>query len=260
MERQTKITKEIINLKNKDALLYAVIKMNSNYYNGYSEIAETKLSKLSGIPQSTLKKHRPDLKKSGIFKSWEYFTDLYGHKRIRFEMEVEPKNYFILKNIFFSDETLTENEKGFILKLKSITLNNTNLIAYNETKIKSLLGVGKNNDVIKTLITKGYIYQFAKDKYYLKTDNILFTSNEKRENTYRIIEKFCFEKEIIPPSFDKEALNKIIIRTHSIKFNEMLYKRCSAFEKGNLYEYIFKCFNVTPKEPMKEPEEAYLIL
>ena len=29
-------------LENKDALLYSVIKINSNYYNGYSEIAETK--------------------------------------------------------------------------------------------------------------------------------------------------------------------------------------------------------------------------
>ena len=28
-------------LENKDALLYSVIKMNSNYYNGYSEIIRT---------------------------------------------------------------------------------------------------------------------------------------------------------------------------------------------------------------------------
>ena len=35
-------------LENKDALLYSVIKMNSNYYNGYSEIAETNYQNFQG--------------------------------------------------------------------------------------------------------------------------------------------------------------------------------------------------------------------
>lgn len=261
MERQTKITKEITRLKNKDALLYAVIKMNSDYYTGYSEIAEEKLSELSNIPVDTIKKHRPDLLKTGIFLSWNYFWDKWGHKRIRYQMEIKPDNYFILKNKFFSDEILDEEEKGFILKLKAITINNTNLILYNQTKIKSLLGIGKNSSIIKTLISKKYIIQFAKDKFYLMTNDLLFTSNEKREYIYRIIEIFCLNKELIPPPFDSDKLNKILIRTSSDKFNELLNKRCTSFEKGDLYEYIFKCFNVTHKEPIKKDEnEEYLIL
>ena len=48
MERQTKITKEISMLENKDALLYSVIKMNSNYYNGYSEIEKQNYRNFQG--------------------------------------------------------------------------------------------------------------------------------------------------------------------------------------------------------------------
>ena len=151
-------------LENKDALLYSVIKMNSNYYNGYSEIAETKLSELSGIPISTIKKRRPKLLKTGIFSSWNYFKDELEHNRIRYQMEINPENYFILKNTFFSDSKLSEEEKGFILKLKTITVNNTNIIPYNKTKIKFLLKIGKNNELIKTLIEKGYILKFEIDK------------------------------------------------------------------------------------------------
>ncbi|MDT4441850.1 MULTISPECIES: hypothetical protein [Bacteroidaceae] len=261
MERQTKITKEISMLENKDALLYSVIKMNSNYYNGYSEIAETKLSKLSGIPISTIKKHRPQLLKTGIFSSWNYFKDELGHNRIRYQMEINPENYFILKNTFFSDSKLSEEEKGFILKLKTITVNNTNIIPYNKTKIKSLLKIGKNNELIKTLIEKGYILKFEIDKYYLNCNDILFSSNEEREKVYRMIEKMCLNREIIPPPFEKNKLDKIKNKSPLLKLEEQLNKRCSEFKNGGLYEYIFKCFNITQKQPVKNTyDEAYIIL
>lgn len=261
MERQTKITKEISKLKNKDALLYAVIKMNSNYYNGYSEIAEEKLSKLSNIPIPTIKKHRPDLLKTGIFLSWNYFRDEWGQKRIHYQMNIKPENYFILKNTFFNNDELSEEEKGFILKLKSITTNNTNIIPYNQTKIKSLLKVGKNSNLIKTLIEKGYVLKFGIDKYYLNINDILFSSNEEREKVYRMIEKICLNRDIIPPPFDKNKLDKIKYKFPLLKLEEQLNKRCSEFKNGDLYEYIFKCFNITQKQPLKNTyDESCLIL
>ena len=261
MERQTKITKEISMLENKDALLYSVIKMNSNYYNGYSEIAETKLSELSGIPISTIKKHRPKLLKTGIFSSWRYFKDKLGHNRIRYQMEINPENYFILKNTFFSNNKLNEEEKGFLLKLKTITTNNTNLIPYNKTKIKSLMKIGKNNDLIKRLTEKGYVLRFETDKYYLNNNDILFSSNEEREKVYRMIEKMCLNREIIPPPFDKNRLDKIKYKFPLLKLEEQLNKRCSEFKNGDLYEYIFKCFNITQKQPLKNTyDEPCLIL
>ena len=69
--------------------------------------------------------------------------------------------------------------------------------------------IGKNNDLIKRLTEKGYVLRFETDKYYLNNNDILFSSNEEREKVYRMIEKMCLNREIIPPPFDKNRLDKI---------------------------------------------------
>lgn len=215
MERQTKITKEIKELKNKQALLYATIKMNSNYYNGESEIAVSKLVKLTSIPESTIKKNRPELLDSGIFTKWEHFTDQWGHTRIRYQMNIEPENYIRLKNDYLKDTKLTPDEKGFLLKLKCLTLNNTNLIAMNITNIRKELELGKNNLIVDTLINKGYIHKFDSTYFYILNTNILFTSNEDREATYRIIEsfghcpQFCVNRKLQDSGFILESCFQI---------------------------------------------------
>lgn len=246
MERQTKITKEIKELKNKQALLYATIKMNSNYYNGESEIAIKKLMKLTSIPESTIKKNRLALLDSGIFSKWEYFTDRWGHTRIRYLMDINPENYILLKNDYLKDAKLTPNETGFLLKLKCLTLNNTNLIGMNVTNIRKKLKVGKNNTIIDSLINKGYVYKFDSTHFYILNSNILFTSNEDIEAIYRVIESFCINKKIIPPSFDKKKLNSILLKCKPDKLEKFLPQKCSAFEEGHLYDYIFSILYKRP--------------
>lgn len=239
MERQTKITKGIKELRNKHALLYATIKMNSNYYNGQSEIAVSKLAELTSIPESTIKKNRPELLDSGIFTEWEHFTDQWGHTRIRYQMEIAPENYIRLKNDYLKDAKLTPDEKGFLLRLKCLTINNTNLIGMNITNIRKELKVGKNNTMVDTLINKGYVHKFDSTHFYILSANILYTSNEDRETSYRIIESFCINKGIIPPPYDKKNLDRILRRYRPDKFNEFLSHKCHTFAKGNIYSYIF---------------------
>lgn len=259
MERQTKITKEIKELKNKHALLYATIKMNSNYYNGESEIAVSKLVKLTSIPESTIKKNRPELLDSGIFTKWEHFTDQWGHTRIRYQMNIEPENYIRLKNNYLEDTKLTPDEKGFLLKLKCLTLNNTNLIGMNITNIRKELKVGKNSTIVDSLINKEYVRKFDSTHFYILNTNILFTSNEDREATYRIIESFCIDREIIPPPYHNKSLNKILLRHRPDKFKDFLIQKCSAFTAGNLYNYILSTFN-TNKPSVKEDSWKHIEL
>ena len=247
MERQTKITKEIKELTNKQALLFVTIKMNSNYHDGQSEIAVGKLVKLTSIPESTIKKKRPELLKSGIFTERNYFTDQWGHSRIRYHMNCTPENYFRLKNDYLKDEKLNPNEKGFLLKLKCLTLNNTNLIAMNITNIRRELNVGKNSKLVDILIDKGYVLKFDSTHFYILNTNILFTSHENRETIYRTIETFCIDKKIIPPPYDTKKLNKILLKYTPCTFKEFLSQKCNAFIKGDLYKYIFSI--ITPRRP-----------
>ena len=98
--------------------------------------------------------------------------------------------------------------------------------------------IGKNNDLIKRLTEKGYVLRFETDKYYLNNNDILFSSNEEREKVYRMIEKMCLNREIIPPPFDKNRLDKIKYKFPLLKLEEQLNKRCSEF-KMETYMNIF---------------------
>ena len=74
-----------------------------------------------------------------------------------------------------------------------------------------------------------------------------------------MIEKMCLNREIIPPPFDKNRLDKI-----KYKFplkSVWHFSSGSKFKNGDLYEYIFKCFNITQKQPLKNTyDEPCLIL
>ena len=66
--RQTLISKDIINFRNTlDAFIYSIIKMNSNYYNGQSEITYPKIAKLSEIPEGIIKTHLSKKDENGKF-------------------------------------------------------------------------------------------------------------------------------------------------------------------------------------------------
>lgn len=80
--RQTLISKDIISFKKTlNAYIYSIIKMNSNYYNGVSEITYPKIAGLSDISEGIIKTHLSEKDEKGkfvfkdnpLFLGWEYF-------------------------------------------------------------------------------------------------------------------------------------------------------------------------------------------
>ena len=80
--RQTLISKDIISFKKTlNAYIYSIIKMNSNYYNGVSEITYPKIAGLSDISEGIIKAHLSEKDEKGkfvfkdnpLFLGWEYF-------------------------------------------------------------------------------------------------------------------------------------------------------------------------------------------
>ena len=66
--RQTLISKDIISFKKTlNAYIYSIIKMNSNYYNGVSEITYPKIAGLSNISEGIIKTHLSEKDEKGKF-------------------------------------------------------------------------------------------------------------------------------------------------------------------------------------------------
>lgn len=150
--RQTLISKDIISFKKTlNAYIYSIIKMNSNYYNGVSEITYPKIAGLSNISEGIIKTHLSEKDEKGkfvfkdnpLFLGWEYFY-VNSKTHIRYKMNTKPENYFILRNDFILDKNLTPKEKDFLLKFMAICTNNTHYLKASKQDIKDKIGVGKN--------------------------------------------------------------------------------------------------------------------
>lgn len=151
--RQTLISKDIISFKKTlNAYIYSIIKMNSNYYNGVSEITYPKIAGLSDISEGIIKTHLSEKDEKGkfvfkdnpLFLGWEYFY-VNSKTHIRYKMNTKPENYFILRNDFILDKNLTPKEKDFLLKFMAICTNNTHYLKASKQDIKDKIGVGKNS-------------------------------------------------------------------------------------------------------------------
>jgi hypothetical protein len=272
--RQTLISKDIINFKNTlDAYIYSIIKMNSNYYNGQSAITYPKIAQLSDIPESTIRKHlsRKDndgkyiFKDNPLFLNWEYFyVDSKTH--IRYRMNTKPENYFILRNDFILDKSLTPKEKDFLLRFMAICTNGTHYLKASKRDIQDKVGVGKNNPIIDSLINKGYMV-LINGYYIIRCKGIPLSRDLEKANVYQIIEDFCIGHGIIPPVYDRKKINLILSKyttngkDNRQDFKQALIKKCKHIEQGN-YQYLLTALGLYKKEvkSYSKPEDNIIIL
>lgn len=217
--RQTLISKDIISFKKTlNAYIYSIIKMNSNYYNGVSEITYPKIAGLSDISEGIIKTHLSEKDEKGkfvfkdnpLFLGWEYFY-VNGKTHIRYKMNTKPENYFILRNDFILDKNLTPKEKDFLLKFMAICTNNTHYLKASKQDIKDKIGVGKNSTVIDSLINKGYIV-LINGYYIARCKDMPLSRDLERANIYQTIEDFCIEHGVIPPAYDRKKINLILTK------------------------------------------------
>lgn len=272
--RQTLISKDIISFKKTlDAYIYSIIKMNSNYYNGVSEITYPKIAELSDISEGIIRKHLSEkdekgkfvFKDNSIFLSWEYFY-VNSKTHIRYKMNTKPENYFILRNDFILDKNLTPKEKDFLLKFMAICNNSTHYLKASKQDIKDKVGVGKNNTVIDNLINKGYIV-LINGHYIARCKDIPLSRDLEKANIYQVIEDFCIEHEVIPPTYDRKKINLILTKYTTIgkgnrqDFKQALIEKCKNIEHGN-YQYILTALGLYKKEmkPYSPPEDFTIIL
>lgn len=212
------ISKEIAdkllgNNKNRDAYIYAYIRLCSHFKTGISNVKERKLSELTGIPEGSISEAIGRLKETELLKVENYsFRGMHTPiTRNKYYFEVNPTNFFYVRNEFFYED-IEDELKGFLLRLKAICINDTNFTLYSVNRIAQELH--SDNKTIKKYIELGVEnkrIKALKKGFAILDTNILphWYAGERYDEIYDTISRYCILKGTIPPPMDKDLLSKL---------------------------------------------------
>ena len=224
MKSYTVISKEIKDYrhgknKNTDIYLFSYLKLCSNYKPGKCNATQIKIQKLIKISLRTIQSSIARLRETELMSVQTRFE---GIKRLNtYVFNTDPKNYFFVDNTFYYTE-ITNKEKGLLLLIKSLCLNNTNKTLYSCSKISNELGQNRKtvSKMIYSLIEKIMLLKL-KNGYLLAANYfpLYFTGDKYEEFVYQSILEFCQSKNVKLFAPDIHPI-KLIIARYPYKEND----------------------------------------
>ncbi len=227
MEQQyTTLTKDINNIDNKDAIVYAYIKSRMNYKTSIADnVTEKEISEKLGISLSTVKRSVARLKnnKNLIDKVISNNVIVEGSYKTYNKYHVEKcnENFFYIYNSFFNDDMNIAkaseriNVKNFLLKIKAICKKETNkyisespyLDGLNKTELSKKLGIDTKtlNKYLEMAVNAGQIKYITNGLLILNKSIIPdFKKDDTDTRIYHIIYDWCIDNGVVPPDRNDE--------------------------------------------------------
>lgn len=227
MEQQyTTLTKDINNIDNKDAIVYAYIKSRMNYKTSIADnITEKEIAEKLGISLSTVKRSVSRLKnnKNLIDKVISNNVIAEGSYKTYNKYHVEKcnENFFYIYNSFFNDDMNIAkaseriNVKNFLLKIKAICKKETNkyisenpyLDGLNKTELSKKLGIDTKtlDKYLKIAVNAGQIKNLTNGLLILNKSIIPdFKKDDTDTRIYHIIYDWCIDNGVVPPDRNDE--------------------------------------------------------
>ena len=227
MEQQyTTLTKDINNIDNKDAIVYAYIKSRMNYKTSIADnITEKEIAEKLGISLSTVKRSVSRLKnnKNLIDKVISNNVIAEGSYKTYNKYHVEKcnENFFYIYNSFFNDDMNIAkaseriNVKNFLLKIKAICKKETNkyisenpyLDGLNKTELSKKLGIDTKtlDKYLKIAVNAGQIKYITNGLLILNKSIIPdFKKDDTDTRIYHIIYDWCIDNDVVPPDRNDE--------------------------------------------------------
>ena len=227
MEQQyTTLTKDINNIDNKDAIVYAYIKSRMNYKTSIADnVTEKEISEKLGISLSTVKRSVAKLKnnKNLIDKVISNNVIAEGSYKTYNKYHVEKcnENFFYIYNSFFNDDMNIAkaseriNVKNFLLKIKAICKKETNkyisespyLDGLNKTELSKKLGIDTKtlNKYLEMAVNAGQIKYITNGLLILNKSIIPdFKKDDTDTRIYHIIYDWCIDNGVVPPDRNDE--------------------------------------------------------
>ena len=227
MEQQyTTLTKDINNIDNMDAIVYAYIKSRMNYKTSIVDnITEKEISEKLGISLSTVKRSVARLKnnKNLIDKVISNNVIAEGSYKTYNKYHVAKcnENFFYIYNSFFNDDMNIAkaseriNVKNFLLKIKAICKKETNkyisespyLDGLNKTELSKKLGIDTKtlNKYLEMAVNAGQI-KYIPNGLLILNKSIIPDFKEADSDTriYHIIYDWCIDNGVVPPDRNDE--------------------------------------------------------
>ena len=228
MEQQyTTLTKDINNIDNKDAIVYAYIKSRMNYKTSIADnVTEKEISEKLGISLSTVKRSVAKLKnnKNLIDKVISNNVIAEGSYKTYNKYHVAKCNedFFYIYNSFFNDDMNIAKAserikiKNFLLKLKAICKKETNkyisespyLDGLNKAELSKKLGIIDTktlNKYLEMAVNAGQIKYITNGLLILNKSIIPdFKKDDTDTRIYHIIYDWCIDNGVVPPDRNDE--------------------------------------------------------
>ena len=226
MEQQyTTLTKDINNIDNKDAIVYAYIKSRMNYKTSIADnVTEKEISEKLGISLSTVKRSVAKLKKNknlidkvisnNVIAEGSYKT--YN----KYHVAKCNENFYIYNSFFNDDMNIAKASertklKNFLLKLKTICKKETNkyisespyLDGLNKTELSKKLGIDTKtlNKNLEMAVNAGQIKYITNGLLILNKSIIPdFKKDDTDTRIYHIIYDWCIDNGVVPPDRNDE--------------------------------------------------------
>ena len=227
MEQQyTTLTKDINNIDNKDAIVYAYIKSRMNYKTSIADnVTENEISEKLGISLSTVKRSVAKLKnnKNLIDKVISNNVIAEGSYKTynKYYMAKCNENFFYIYNSFFNDDmNITKagertKLKNFLLKIKALCKKETNkyisespyLGGLNKTELSKKLGIATKtlDKYLEMTVNAGQIKYITNGLLILNKSIIPdFKKDDTNTRIYHIIYDWCIDNDVAPPDRNDE--------------------------------------------------------
>ena len=299
MIQYTVIPKEIIkyksNAKLSDIYIFSCIKITMNFNNAISKINQETISKKFNIPERTLRDAIKRLERKKLIaieqKIYENENANIKSKTIRknyYKFELNPENYFFVTKNFFKLDAPKE-VKGFLLILKAICLNDTNVYISSKNGSINISELSKRINMDTKTLNK-YLNK-AKELELIKIrDNVIIIKTDffplrvkevgvpfayRNTEIINTIQEICNELNAIMPRIKKNELDKIHMYyyleereieavnipyfTHAYSLKYILKNRIKSLPKQPNIGYFFKVLNI-PKPYKKEKIKYEFIL
>ena len=299
MEQQyTTLTKDINNIDNKDAIVYAYIKSRMNYKTSIADnVTEKEISEKLGISLSTVKRSVSRLKnnKNLIDKVISNNVIAEGSYKTYNKYHVAKCNedFFYIYNSFFNDDMNIAKAserikiKNFLLKLKAICKKETNkyisespyLDGLNKAELSKKLGIIDTktlNKYLEMAVNAGQIKYITNGLLILNKSIIPdFKEADSDTRIYHIIYDWCIDNGVVPPDRNDEIKiigGDSIRRKNSLlleiagkldymkdeEIRSLLTNRITSEEIT--LEYIAKVLNIKNKKKKEEIEWPPIIM
>ena len=227
MEQQyTTLTKDINNIDNMDAIVYAYIKSRMNYKTSIADnITEKEISEKLGISLSTVKRIVSRIKNNKNLIDKVVINNVIAERNYKtynkYYMAKCNENFFYIYNSFFNDDmNITKASertklKNFLLKIKALCKKETNKYisenpyqdGLNKTELSKKLGIDTKtlDKYLEMAVNAGQIKYITNGLLILNKSIIPdFKKDDTNTRIYHIIYDWCIDNGVVPPDRNDE--------------------------------------------------------